>query len=350
MLIEISKKDISHSINSFHNRTVIIICPNYEDRSITLIDEMLNEFDYQQVLFVIVELIGKAKVGILDERTLINRKKAIESLKLRRVNYKEMRLQYPTVELMDEVRNSLIQSISDVTVPINIVVDVSCMPSGFILSLFSFVDQENINHKTFHRVYIFYATPTSYPKVDHPQSIGAIRGHFNKQIELHILPREKPITLVVFPGREGFEGKQAHDFFSKFECEKHIMLMFYKDNPMLSLPTLWNNQLLISESKANDSNLEFYFTLEDGLRHLQNVYNKALTHSEALFIAPFGPKPLMIGAYQVIKKFIYEKEKLHERFLADLILLSSFQYTSTYSIGSDFFTFFEYKLDYLEHD
>jgi hypothetical protein len=350
MLAEIKKADITHSINTFQNRTVVFICPNYEDRSIEFVEELLEEFDATQILFVIVELLGKAKVGILDERVSINRRTVIAKFKDKRIPYEEMRLPYPTVDLQEEVKNAFIRSIKDSSAPINAIVDVSCLPSGLLLSIMSIIDEENDKHKTFHRVYIYYASPSSYPNVDHPQSIGVIRGDISKHIDLKNLTGEKSVTLVVFPGREGFEAKQVLDYFSHVECEKHIMLMFSRDNPILSLPVLWNNQLVISESKDRDTFVEFYFTLEDGLRRLKNIYQKALANSEAFFIAPFGPKPLMIGAYQLIKKFIHEKEneKDHPRFMADLILLSSFQYTSTYSIGSGLSNFFEYKLDYLQ--
>ncbi|MBO8152726.1 MAG: hypothetical protein H0Z30_09580 [Candidatus Marinimicrobia bacterium] len=337
MLRLVDLDDIAPAVNNPNTSNLIVLNPNYEERAVTSVELLVQKFKTNNLNFVVIELRGTRHVDILDERTNTNRDMVIRVFNKRNIRYYSWMIDYP-LENLEIITNHLENSLRKVTPPINLFLDISCMPRELLLRFIEDFKRIYEEEKFLNKIWILYVWAARYPNIGYPQTIGAPRGYFNRGIDLReLVPHDAKVMLVIFPGSQGFEAKQVYDTFSDFNTETYIMFIINQKDPFRSLPTLQANQILFQLAHSRDDVfIEYYFTIPDGIRHLSNILNKAMKDYDIFFVAPFGPKPLTVGSFLATHSFLKKQNSK-----ADIVLLSTFQYTSTYSIGKSELSIFE---------
>ena len=344
MIREIDYETFNLRLKQSYNPILVILNLNYEDRTLACLQKLISNIQKRQIIFIIIELRTSWHVDILEERIELNRKIAKEIFDQYKIdNWNIWNIEYPLKDL-GIIQTLLESSLRFIPSPIDLLLDISCMPRELILAILDNVIKINKSYKIFNSILAIYVWAKRYPCISYPQAIGLPRGYINRGIDLGDILRQRKvenIILVIFPGSQGFEGKQVYDAFAEFRGERYVLFFVNRNDPWSSLPTHWANQSLVQASQRDDTFIEYYFTISDGMRHLKNILQKAKEKSEGFFIAPFGPKPLTIGSFLIIREFLNLKK---ETSIADIILLSSFQYTSTYSIGVSETSIFEINI------
>jgi len=98
------------------------------------------------------------------------------------------------------------------------------------------------------------------------------------------------------------------------------------------------NQHLLAQAHEKGDHVEFTFSPADASRRLDIIAEDALRKQlqgerHPFIVAPFGPKPLTIAAYFAVARFCRQGQESHSRPVADIALMSGFQYMSVYSMG-----------------
>jgi hypothetical protein len=144
-------------------------------------------------------------------------------------------------------------------------------------------------------------------------------------------------TLITFPSDLGYSGQLISDQIAKYtNFEQYLFVYMRRRSPLHSFDAMAGNSNLLAEAyKEWRNNVVNHFSIQDGYRKLQDIIenikskNKDNPKGYLVLLAPFGPKPLIVGCFLLAKSL--EKVGIS----AEIVQESSFQYSSVYSIGLD---------------
>ena len=113
------------------------------------------------------------------------------------------------------------------------------------------------------------------------------------------------------------------------------MIYLRRRHPYQAYEAMSGNIHLLGEAYREwRNNIINHFTIQDGFRKLEGIVSMLIrvnqkNQKHLIIFAPFGPKPLVVGCFLMLKKLE------NCGFKCEIIQESSFQYSSVYSIGLD---------------
>jgi hypothetical protein len=150
------------------------------------------------------------------------------------------------------------------------------------------------------------------------------------------------LSVLIFPGWEGFEAKQTIDEFASNNTD--ITVAFALDDWSLrnNLREIIANQAALVDGVEDKLSLAYYFSPSDAFRVADDFVDRAIGlarqfpgRSHGLLIAPFGPKwTLLVAAYarQRFLKMIGDLGGAIDH-VSDVVSLPTSQYLSFHSHG-----------------
>lgn len=325
-----------NNLVSFLNKErshVFYISPNYEDRSIGLLEHLISLKGVLNFSVVLLKLQSKNyKVEILEDLKLSQYQKVVKALSQSAIDFMEVEVAYPDRYTSMTIEHLFRDTIEDKNC--EVVFDFSCLPKVVIIDICKFICGQQVCSK----FSFAYSSAKEYPKIRHPQAIGDLRGIISHKSLSKLLETYHEGTLVNFPGDLGYSGQLISDQVSKHpDFDQYVFIYMRRRNPLSAYDAMAGNMHLLGEAYREwRNNVINHFTIQDGFRKLTEIVEKLenkLTNSKEkhlVIFAPFGPKPLVVGCFLMMKKL----EKF-DNIAVDIIQESSFQYSSVYSIGID---------------
>lgn len=336
---------------------VVILCPNYEERSIHLSEKLK-------------ELLKKSSRPISYEvfclRNRHNNNMLLEELKNKYFNQLKESLnlngnecshwiQYPNGFSPNELKSILkdrIELYEDLTV--DFLVDVSAMPKSMIFSLCDIFQDFIEEYKgRINKIMFAYVTPEKYSSVSYAQDMGILNGFFSGRT-LRSKRREAAVHAIVFPSRSGHEGKLLLDDLSLMPYEQHHTVFFPIDTKdfLHSLELMRANQTLLDGDEYShqfycsfgDAIIALHEYLENEAQEIAYMIQNGKIDKQLYLVAPFGAKIFLPISY-------FELQRMkHKKGISDVVEIEichtrGFQYTSVYSLGISSMNIFEMEVN-----
>lgn len=338
------------------NSLIIVLFPNYEDRTHGIIDniqQILRQYGPEKdINFLMFCLKNKSNNNMLLEDLKEQNIELIKkTLNCRRIseywleypsNFSPNALKMPIQHILKEKSTS-----STSGEKADILLDISTIPKSILFHLCEDI-KEFIRGKSIGKIFFAYCLPKEYSQVPYAQDIGLLKGLFSGKALY--FPPSQCIHTIMFPSRLGHEGKLLCDSLDSLSRNTSYSIFFpiHKDNFIASLDIMQANQSLIDrESYLNF----FYCTLDDAIKSLDKLfYNEATkihriiksakdeTKTEdavtlvpqVYLVAPFGAKIFFPIAYF---ELLYLRSVAPEIVSVEIVNVKGFQYTSSYSLG-----------------
>lgn len=328
----------------------IIACPNYEERSIHFLKRLKelkntrNKSDfYAEILYLQNDIDNSP---LLDGLKYESFKKIQESSIFKEFSYN--RITYPdnfsSTELRSIIKNDLEYCLKKED-KLNIIMDISSMPRNIILELCRILEDIDINHtksEMINRIFYLYVSPKEYSRLSYSQDIGTPYGFLSGQ---PLYKNNCPFVYsVIFPGREGYEGKLVLENLNSSCLEQRSKAFFSigADDYLDSLRMMRANQGLLNSQSCIE---EYYCSLTDGIKTLSDRLNSELTELEKgrttvgkrlYIVAPFNSKIMLPASYYLLTKMQRQARSFGIDIYTDVCIMKGFQYTSVYSfeVGS----------------
>ncbi len=324
--IDIEQLDYQIDINKSY---LFFISPNYEDRSIGFLEEILK-LSKKNFRVVVIKLQSHSyKIDILDDLKVNLFNKSVEKLKAAGIDYKVVEITYPdryTPMKILHLKNDYLKD-GD-----NVIFDISCIPKSVVIH----VCEEFLRDEKLSDFSLAYSSPNSYPKIRYPQAIGEMKGVLNHESINKLIDKHVQGTLITFPSDLGYSGQLIADQVARYNnFEQYLFVYMRRREPMSSYNAIAGNINLLGEAyKEWRNNVVNHFSIQDGFRKLEDVVNHIIDRVKQserarylVLFAPFGPKPLIAGCYLLC-------QRLREAgFSCEIVQESSFQYSSVYSLG-----------------
>lgn len=336
---------------------IVVLCPNYEERSIHLSEK-------------IKELFSKINRPISYEvfclRNRHNNNMLLEGLKNRYFNQLNDNLnlnedeckhwiRYPNEFSPNELKSILRERIELYEgMSIDLLVDVSTMPKSMIFSLCDALQDFIKEYEgKISKIMFAYVTPKKYSSVSYAQDMGILNGFFSGR-PLRSKRRETAVHAIVFPSRSGHEGKLLLDDLSLMPYEQHHTVFFPIDtkNFLHSLELMRANQTLLD---GDEYSHQFYCSFGDAIIALheyleaeaQEVAYKRQNGGidrQLYLVAPFGAKIFLPISYFELQR-IKHREDISDVVEIEICHTKGFQYTSVYSLGTSSINIFEMEVN-----
>ena len=338
------------------NPTVIVLFPNYEDRSKGVINNFkkLGNIDRQKkVKYVLFCLKNKLNNNMLLEDL---KEQNIDAIKTALAgacvsefwleypaNFSPNSLKVPLQALLEEIKAENSSKSSD------IMLDISTTPKSVLFQLCESI-KDFILRDLVERVFFVYCMPNHYSEVPYAQDIGLLKGLFSG--EALSFSCDHIIHTIIFPSRSGHEGKLLCDTLDSMSTYTNYTVYFpiYKDSFMESLDVMQANQTLIDR----DAYLNCYYcTLDDAVKNIDELFHKEFIRIKQIsdmhktqceegrilplmpqvyLVAPFGSKVFLPVAYfELLNLRSVDPEMIS----VEIANVKGFQYTSSYSLGGD---------------
>lgn len=341
---------------------VVVLFPNYEDRTCGIINTIQSIFDNQgikkDVSFLMFCLKNKSNNNILLEDL---KEHNIELIKkcLGDACFSEFWLEYPSNFSPNALKipiKSVLEEYSTFQEKPDILFDISTIPKSILFHLCEDI-KEFIRGKIIGNIYFAYCLPEKYSDVPYAQDIGLLKGLFSGKA-LSFSPSQS-IHTILFPSRMGHEGKLLCDSLDSISRNTSYSIYFpiHNDNFIASLDIMQANQSLIDrESYLN----YFYCTLDDAVKSLDELFQKEFVKIQHIIelekggesvrgsdislvpqvylVAPFGVKIFLPVAYFELLNL---RSVDPEIVTVEIANVKGFQYTSSYSLGVGNITCFE---------
>lgn len=351
-LIELSFEQFVKSLQK-DNKLLIIASPNYEERSLGLLERFLNEgikkgeINPENVLFRLFTLHSKHhSVDMLLKLRQQNIDRTAQLLK--KLDCCRENIEYPDNFDPAVIKSFINDWINECTsLPVSIIFDMSCMPRKMLLVITEVIDTlRKVPKCGIQEVYAAYTSAVQYPVPKYPQEIGTINGYFRSRPIQDVISKKNIsyVVALISPSIQGFEGKLLLDELSNIDGPRFVLVFLRNYDLLTSLTTIRAN---ISLLDSIDVDVEPFFSFSNSFKELEEIgareIEKCCLNSHALFLtAPFGPKPLVLAAYFLCK----EAEK--KGALAEIAFISGFQYSSVYSLGKGETTVFKFPSNVCE--
>jgi hypothetical protein len=175
-----------------------------------------------------------------------------------------------------------------------------------------------------------------------PFSVGGIKCVYSPEL-IRRLPESLRISLIVFPGYEGFEAKAAVDALAGHQAQITVAVNCFENTFPKAMELLTGNLSLVEDAADQIVDLRYYFSEDDALRITLDVVDRAVQFCEeyprlrhVFLVAPFGPKSsVAIGciARHIFESLCFKKfEGIYTK--TDVLLLPISQSVSLYSRGA----------------
>lgn len=337
---------------------IIVLFPNYEDRTHALIDSILTslkeddqEYDIDFIMFclknksnnnMLLEDAKEHNIDLIKER-LENRKKVNEFWLEYPSNFSPNALKMPIQKKLEEMVRCKGEKA-------RILFDISTIPKSILFRLCEDI-KEFIRGKIIGNIYFGYSLPKKYSEISYAQDVGLLKGLFSGEA-LHFSSGQS-IHTILFPSRTGHEGKLLCDSLDSISRNTDYSIFFpvHKDDFIASLDVMQANQSLIDR----EAYLNYYYsTLDDAIKSLDELFqkeyvkishiikaenkNKDMLAPQVYLVAPFGAKVFLPIAYF---ELIYLRSISPEIITIEIVNVKGFQYTSLYSLGIGELTCFE---------
>ncbi|WP_036945735.1 hypothetical protein, partial [Pseudobacteroides cellulosolvens] len=331
---------------------VVVICPNYEERSIHFIKEIVSNSDKATIYPVVLYLQNRN-----------NNNELLDGLKDR--YYNELRQDihidniYIKIDFPDNYSATAIEAklkkrlktyFNNVK-KFNVLIDITSMPGQLIFTLCD-IHRKLIEENTFgiNKVLFSYVSPNSHSTVQYAQDVGMLYSFFSEQpLEIN---EDRSVCSIIFPSRSGHEGKLLLDYLNSRLIEHRTNIFFSIDsNDYLdSLEIMRANQTLLN---SHESEIKYYCSLMDGIRRLltqidveiAKLKKHAYTKGQLYLVAPFSPKIILPVAYYALKRIERLSKELGIDVEIEICHTKGFQYTSVYSLGIGNLSIYEVNLE-----
>jgi hypothetical protein len=331
---------------------IVILFPNYEDRTCVVVDKILslyNEpYSQREISFMMFCLKNKSNNNMLledlKERNINSIKRSVGD----NVSINECWLEYPSNFSPNALKMPIQKKLEEKTS--DILFDISTIPKSILFRLCEDI-KEFIRGEIIGGIYFAYSLPEKYSDVAYAQDIGLLKGLFSGEA-LHFSSNQA-IHTILFPSRTGHEGKLLCDSLDSISRNTDYSIYFpvHKDDFIASLDVMQANQSLIDR----ETYLNYYYcTLDDAIKSLDELFQKeytkikhivelAKTTDEELapqvyLVAPFGAKAFLPVAYFELLNL---QSVSPEVITIEIANVKGFQYTSLYSLGIGDLTCFE---------
>lgn len=335
--------------------TYIIACPNYEERSIHFLKLLKvlkntrkkNDF-YAEILYLQNDIDNSP---LLDGLKYESFKEIQESSIFKECSYN--RITYPdnfsSTELRSIIKNDL-EYCWEREDKLNIIMDISAMPRNIILELCRIledIDTNPIKRGVINRIFYLYISPNEYSRLSYSQDVGMPYGFLSGQ---PLYKNKSPFVYsVIFPGREGYEGKLVLDNLNSGCLEQRSKVFFSigADDYFDSLRMMRANQGLLNSQSCIE---EYYCSLTDGIKNLSDRLNSELIELERgrttvgkrlYIVAPFNSKIMLPASYYLLTEMQRQARSFGIDIDIDVCIMKGFQYTSVYSFGVGSVTLYE---------
>lgn len=341
---------------------VVVLFPNYEDRTCGIINTIQSFVEKQEIKnkisFLMFCLKNKSNNNMLLEDL---KERNIEFIKkqLDEAQISEFWLEYPSNFSSNALKmpiQGILENYSASEEKSDILFDISTIPKSILFHLCEDI-KEFILGKIIGNIYFAYCLPKKYSEVPYAQDIGLLKGLFSGKA-LDFSPSQS-IHTILFPSRMGHEGKLLCDSLDSISRNTSYSIYFpiHKDNFAASLDIMQANQSLIDrESYLN----YFYSTLDDAVKSLDELFQKEFVKikhiitlekrgepekendiplmPQVYLVAPFGAKVFLPVAYFELLNL---RSVAPEIITVEIANVKGFQYTSSYSLGVGNITCFE---------
>lgn len=335
-MIEIEINNLSKEIDN-NAEHVFFISPNYEERSIGFLNHILKLNIVKKITVVVLKLQSQNfKIEILDDLKINMHNYAIEKLNsIKKLNKAKIsihlrELAYPdryTIKAIEHLKRDFVNEDN------HVIFDYSCLPKAIILDVCKIFFARGACKK----FSFAYSSPQSYPKIRHPQALGEMKGILTHKPISKLLEEYENGTLINFPSDLGYSGQLISDQVAKYtDFEQYLFIYMRRRSPLHSFDAMAGNSNLLSEAYREwRNNIINHFSIQDGYRKLkdiiENIKSKVGSNTKGylVLLAPFGPKPLIVGCFLMSEILIASGIEV------EIVQESSFQYSSVYSIGLD---------------
>lgn len=336
---------------------IVILCPNYEERSIYLSEKIKDLFD---------KIDRPVSYEVFCLRNRHNNNMLLEGLKNRYFNQLNDNLniserecnhwiQYPNGFSPNELKSILKDKIELYEEgAVDFLVDVSTMPKSMIFSLCDALQDFIQECKgKINKIMFAYVTPEKYSSVSYAQDMGILNGFFSGRT-LRSKRRESAVHAIVFPSRSGHEGKLLLDDLSLMPYEQHHTVFFPIDtkNFLHSLELMRANQTLLDGDEYShqfycsfgDAIIALHEYLEDEVQEIEYKMQNGRIDKQLYLVAPFGAKIFLPISYFELQRIKHKKE-ISSVVEIEICHTKGFQYTSVYSLGISSISIFEMEVN-----
>lgn len=335
---EFPESRLSELINERQAHTLLISAPSYEPRAalpLTISLDALEQASWAGHLLVFQIASPRRRVEPLEWLTRINAAPLFDLNHRKKIKINITHVSYP--DKYHTIFRELENAVQNLRHPCRIILDITALPRRVVALCMDFFQKKA---QYIENVIVIYTWAGGYPEVIHPTAIGDLVGIKGlEQPSIHeLLDRTQKPAVLVFPGRQIFDSQQVADAFKRRGERIRVAALFDGDDPLLSLDALRANVNLLWD---NTVDTQYYLTLNQAYNLIGGWAQECLNEGhDALFIAPFGPKPLVAWAWLQLSKF---------KVPWDILLLNERTLLSTYSIGRGRTSLFELTQENLTH-
>lgn len=327
---EISHKNIKTILNEKPSHTLLVSCPNYEPRSAMSTSlQMLEDSSWSGNLLIFQVISSGRSIEPLEWLNRIAMDE-FETARMRNlVNINIVKIGYPYQAI--RIHQDLESAIRRLRRPYRIILNITSMPRFVIAHCMDFFKKKAFEVE---KLFIIYTWATGYPLVTHPTASGDILG-VRQSTNLHkLLENAHKPAVLIFPGLQGFDAQKVSDAFKDRGERIKVAIYFSGDDPLLSLDAIRANVNLLDDQKTE---VQYYFSIEQAYDLIKSWATARIQDgNDALFIAPFGPKPLLAWAWLQLSQFVPTW---------DILLVKEANILTTYSTGHGRTSLFEISRD-----
>lgn len=322
--------------------TVLILSPNYEDRSVAFLNMIRNQFSkatdtrlYPEIFYLQNEIENSAILDALkyQQFKVLQKSFLLAESCYHRINFPD---NFSSAELHSTIASCLERYVqSDES--FHIIIDISAMPRSIILEFCSAITalkETPMFRDAVDKIFFAYVSPKSYSNVNFSQDIGLPYGFFSGE---PLYKNTCPLVhSIIFPGREGHESTLVLNSLTTGCIEHHSTVYFMIDSHQY-LDSLRFMRANMSILNSHNSTEEYYCSLSDGIKTLSDrldaelvaLYRNGLSESSLYVIAPLYSKIMLPAAYYLLTKMKRFFPKVH----VEISIMKGFQYVSSYSLG-----------------
>ncbi|GAA1033701.1 MULTISPECIES: hypothetical protein [Amycolatopsis] len=343
-----------------HARVMIILAPNFEERSTHCCTELIELFEgldqdgsTSEIHWIIFTLQGRHSPTFLDAIKAVNVRRVVQALSggqhRGRVAHKIIEYPIDPGRFLGELA-LLMRGLPCID---QLIVDYSAVPRNLLSALIEEVAASSSNRGRFpkvRKVALLYAWADNYPKAAGPELLGEVVGHFSS-LPLRSLLEERDHAEVVI-----FAAGTTHDAVALLEALRgngmgnqigiHLVNFMNSDNLLESRLKLRNHYTILRDAPLQGVQVRYVFTVRHALAYMRDVAAICSQASDEglrtlLAIGSFGPKPLAVAAQFVVQEHA-EQHGTTSEVRADVLNSRGSQYLSPYSLGARDITVFEY--------
>lgn len=332
---ETSIEHIRSEVVEQANSVLFLCAPNFEARSISIAMEFTEGFAKlpENVYVAVLTLQGqRARVESLEHLKRLNTRCVEQQLKSRSGRHGRQTIPYPDGYSSDITRTAMESFFFTLPEPIVVVLDISSLPSRIVLDMMNVLKEAALVDRVA-EIFVAYSFPERYPLPRNPTESGVPHLYQHRHVPMaNIVTKDIRASAAVVLGNQGF---QAEQFVETLPHDRRVSLYAFmnQNNLLYSFDVLRANTSLFFDGAVSR---HYYLSLAMGHHKLlQWAYEEDIEPDIAYLVAPFGPKPLVVGAWAAMQVLYYRvrRDKVMPKPIVDLVLADTHHYGSPYSLG-----------------